>query len=37
MIKDNNTTCPNCDALLIKGEDVCQVCGESIKPEQKDK
>ena len=28
MIKENNGTCPICDALLIKEESVCQSCGE---------
>ena len=37
MIIDNNGTCPKCEALLIKGEDVCQSCGSEIKIGQKEK
>ena len=36
MIIDNNTTCPNCDALLIKEESVCQSCGAQVKIDQRE-
>jgi len=34
---DNSECCPNCEALLEKGEDVCQSCGKAVKIEQKEK
>ena len=37
MIKENNTTCPECDSLLHIGEVVCQVCGKAVKIEQREK
>lgn len=36
MIIENNGTCPNCENLLIKGEDICIVCGEAIKIDQRE-
>lgn len=37
MIKDNNGTCPYCGSLLHMEDDACQVCGKSVKIDQREK
>ncbi len=37
MIIENNGICPHCGSLLHMEDDICQVCGKEIKPEQREK